>query len=239
MHELLYLNNNLNLITDNIEIKNKIIYLSLYKIKNKDKDDELPYVKYYFYKYNSDISHISNLLVFPFINIKEGTLDTSIYNYLLKYSIKGDIKGYLNFNNAFYIFIEITDKLNIYLKGFILDEICNINNTYENIFQDNINIFLNNSFLTKLYLNNNICENPKIGFIDKLKVIKINNNFFYKIKIFQREHIEQFNLLKKKIIFLNTFSFNINEDSKKIDTFIYTDNNDNKFYLLKKRKYIY
>jgi len=146
----------------NINANTKYIFFCIYKI---EQSNTLPYLQYILYKYPN------NLMVFPFIEIKNNTNNNADYilNLINDYIIDitgttQTIKGYIEKENKLFVFVNLnnsTDKTtNVNLKTqehklwwCLIDEICNKNKVLNYpVHKSVIDIFNNNKYL--MYIKN-------------------------------------------------------------------------------------
>lgn len=122
--------------------KPKIIAFCIFRIitcKNREKP-LYPFLQYLLYKYPSENKSIGDVLVFPFVKYKKGSI-TQIAQNTTK-NITGEalhIKGFVEYNDEVYLFFDlhenkdiITENINLkkrndHLWWCLLDEICNQN----------------------------------------------------------------------------------------------------------------
>tara|TARA_Y100000591_G_C21836611_1_gene702936 strand:- start:500 stop:1585 length:1086 start_codon:yes stop_codon:yes gene_type:complete len=154
--------------------KNKKIFICVYEVLFKIKStNENPFLQYLMYKYQKKDS-IGEILTFPCFVYNGGNLQEQIKTYANKLVNNAIYKGYLQFNNNYYIFFGRENK-NFSLKKLqsvnkywwcLIDEICNkkkvINYKFHN---DIVNMFLSNSDLIYLYSEKNeLLEVPSVAY---------------------------------------------------------------------------
>ena len=174
-----YMETNLQNISTNV----KYIFFCIYKI---EKFSGLPYLQYILYKYPND------LMVFPFIEVKNGNILNIIDDYIIDLTgSKQDIKGFFENKNKLHVFVNLnnsTDKINnVSLKTkkhklwwCLMDEICNRNKVLNfPVHKSVIDIFNNNKYL--IYIKNQ--DNKNISLPNVLYLCDTTPNVVNLIKL--------------------------------------------------------
>ena len=110
-------------------------------------------------------------MIFPFITSGSNSFEYSIQEFLNTYEIKGVVKGYIEHDNEYYVFIHVDENPSCDLVTSTIDEICNYKQVLNNYIHTSVsNFFINNYKSIYLFENENILPIPQVLYQKNLNI---------------------------------------------------------------------